>query len=70
MKCWACDKELIWGGDHDIEEDDFEQEHTMITNLSCSNCNAFVEVYHGTRTEAKVHCSSQLIPWPQRGDME
>ena len=20
MKCWHCNKELIWGGDHDIEE--------------------------------------------------
>ena len=21
MKCWHCQKELIWGGDHDIEEE-------------------------------------------------
>ena len=21
MKCWHCNKELIWGGDHDIEEE-------------------------------------------------
>ena len=21
MNCWHCNTELIWGGDHDIEED-------------------------------------------------
>lgn len=44
MKCWACDAELTWGGDHDLEEDD---EHKIITNLSCPQCEAYVEVYHG-----------------------
>jgi hypothetical protein len=55
MKCWVCNEELVWGGDHDIEEDEFfhDNDHTMITNLSCQNCNAFVEVYHGKRNEEK-----------------
>ena len=22
MKCWLCKTELIWGGDHDCEEDE------------------------------------------------
>ena len=44
MKCWACDAELTWGGDHDLEED---YEHKIITNLSCPQCEAYVEVYHG-----------------------
>jgi len=26
MKCWHCDEELIWGGDHDIEEENEEYE--------------------------------------------
>jgi DNA-directed RNA polymerase subunit RPC12/RpoP len=42
MKCWHCNTELIWGGDHDIEEDD---EYCMETNLSCPQCNSFVMVY-------------------------
>ena len=21
MKCWVCNEELVWGGDHDIDED-------------------------------------------------
>ena len=42
MKCWHCDTELIWGGDHDIEDDNH---YDMVTNLSCPNCGAAVEVY-------------------------
>tara|TARA_R100001591_G_scaffold66305_2_gene75662 strand:+ start:55 stop:237 length:183 start_codon:yes stop_codon:yes gene_type:complete len=44
MKCWHCNNELIWGGDHDIEEEDNE-EYSIVTNLSCANCNSYVEVY-------------------------
>ena len=42
MNCWHCLDELIWGGDHDLDdEDDF----TVVTNLSCPNCGVFVLVY-------------------------
>ena len=49
MNCYVCNNELIWGGDHDIEEDEFfhEDNHTIHTNLSCQQCGAYVEVYHG-----------------------
>ena len=48
MKCWVCNEELVWGGDHDLEEDETHfGGHTMITNLSCPKCEAYVEVYHG-----------------------
>jgi len=43
MKCWHCNTELIWGGDHDIDEED--ENYCMVTNLSCPNCESFVEVY-------------------------
>lgn len=43
MKCYHCNSNLIWGADHDIEEEDVE--YAMVTNLSCSECDAFVEVY-------------------------
>tara|TARA_R110001583_G_scaffold48824_1_gene152860 strand:+ start:1204 stop:1521 length:318 start_codon:yes stop_codon:yes gene_type:complete len=45
MKCWHCGSNLIWGGDHDIED---VMEKGIVTNLSCSNekCNTHVEVYH------------------------
>ena len=43
MNCWHCDTKLIWGGDHDCEEDD---PYLFVTNLSCPNCKSFVEVYY------------------------
>ena len=43
MKCWHCDTELIWGGDHDIEHED--EEFCMETNLSCPNCGSLHIVY-------------------------
>ena len=49
MNCWHCGTELIWGGDHDLEENDGKNmgigAYDMVTNLSCPNCSAFVEVY-------------------------
>tara|TARA_R100001086_G_C11804969_1_gene249874 strand:+ start:341 stop:499 length:159 start_codon:yes stop_codon:yes gene_type:complete len=42
MKCWHCNTELIWGGDHNIEED---EDYVMETNLSCPNCGSLVMVY-------------------------
>ena len=42
MNCWNCSTQLIWGGDHDLEED---EDYVMETNLSCPNCGAFVVVY-------------------------
>ena len=51
MNCWVCNEELVWGGDHDLEEDETHfGGNTMITNLSCQNCNAYVEVYHGSKS--------------------
>jgi len=45
MNCWHCNTELIWGGDHDIEEE--EEYYAIQTNLSCPNpqCGAEVLVY-------------------------
>ena len=31
-----CNTELIWGGDHDLEED---IEYDIVTNLSCPKCD-------------------------------
>ena len=44
MKCWHCKKELIWGGDHDTEEEN--KNYDMVTNLSCPKCHCLVDVYH------------------------
>ena len=44
MRCYNCGTELIWGGDHDCEDD---EDHAIVTNLSCPNCDAFHLVYWG-----------------------
>ena len=49
MNCWHCKTELIWGGDHDIEEDC--EEYSIVTNLSCPKCNCHVEVYYPKEKE-------------------
>jgi len=51
MKCWHCNTELIWGGDHDIEEED--EDYEMETNLSCPECHSFVVVYSPKETNTK-----------------
>ena len=52
MNCYHCGTELIWGGDHDCEED---EEHSMVTNLSCQEFEAFVLVYWGKRKKEDKH---------------
>ena len=52
MNCWSCGHERIWGGDENTEwEDNDEEQHMIMTNLSCPNCSAEVIVYHGNRGE-------------------
>tara|TARA_R100000231_G_scaffold18779_1_gene18933 strand:+ start:550 stop:705 length:156 start_codon:yes stop_codon:yes gene_type:complete len=49
MNCWNCKTELIWGGDHSIDEDFnpiLSEEFSIQTNLSCPKCGAYVEFYH------------------------
>ena len=41
MNCWHCKAELIWGGDHDIEDD---TEYSVKTNLTFPKCDSYVEV--------------------------
>jgi hypothetical protein len=47
VNCWHCKTELIWGGDHDID-DEF---YVMVTNLSCPNCESIVDVYYPKEKE-------------------
>ena len=45
MNCWHCNTQLIWGGDHDIDEDE-GMEYDIVTNLTCPKCESYVEGYH------------------------
>jgi hypothetical protein len=53
MNCWHCDTKLTWGGDHDIEEDQtyLFGEYSMVTNLSCPECDSYVLVYYPREEE-------------------
>jgi len=51
MKCWHCETELIWGGDHDIEEEN--DVYSIVSNLSCPNCHSVVEVYYPSENTIK-----------------
>ena len=42
MNCWHCNKELIWGGDHDTEDN---EDYDIVSNLSCPNCHTAVDVW-------------------------
>jgi len=42
MKCWHCRTELIWGGDHDGEDN--EGCAQIETNLHCPHCQSRVYV--------------------------
>ncbi len=48
MNCWHCDTKLTWGGDHDIDEDQtfLFGEYSIVTNLSCPECDSYVLVYY------------------------
>jgi hypothetical protein len=46
--CWWCRGKLIWGGDHDVEDDDF---FDMSSNLTCSDCGAHVIYYRPIEEE-------------------
>ena len=43
MNCWHCDTELIWGGDHDTEDNEY---YDIVSNLSCPKCHTAVDVWH------------------------
>tara|TARA_B100001250_G_C19714796_1_gene750894 strand:+ start:1055 stop:1204 length:150 start_codon:yes stop_codon:yes gene_type:complete len=44
MKCYHCKSKLIWGGDNTFEDYSIEGEG-MVTNLSCSKCPAYYEIF-------------------------
>ena len=44
MKCWHCNTELIWGGDHTFEDYGYDGDG-IVTNLSCPNDDCKTEVF-------------------------
>ena len=57
MNCWHCKAELIWGGDHDVEDDCFlSNEYLIESNLHCPHCGTFVLVYY---PKEPWHCEKE-----------
>ena len=56
MKCWHCQTELIWGGDHDIEEEN--DTYSIVSNLSCPKCYSAVDVYYPNEETQKENAKS------------
>ena len=52
MNCYNCNNELIWGGDHECDEDN--EEYVIETNLSCPTCGSLVMVYYPREKEETV----------------
>ena len=46
MKCWHCNTKLIWGGDFDGEDYGVGDKYLTVSNLSCPNCDTYIEVYY------------------------
>ena len=45
IKCFGCGGDVIWGGDHDVEDD---EEYFIVSNLHCTECGIFYLMYHPT----------------------
>lgn len=44
MKCFICNGEVIWGGDFDNEDYGLEGSG-IVSNYTCSKCQAYYEVF-------------------------
>ena len=43
MKCTNCEKELIWGGDHNSEDYGYDEDG-IVSNYNCNNEECDVEL--------------------------
>ena len=46
MKCWRDGTEMIWGGDHDIDEEEIDSDFLIVSNFRCPRCESTAEFYH------------------------
>ena len=50
MKCYHCGSDVIWGGDHTFEEHGLDGDG-VVSNLSCSKCEAQYLIYLGEKDD-------------------
>ena len=68
MNCWHCGHQLIWGGDHDTEDN---EDYDIVSNLSCPKCHSAVDVWHPSEKlieEYKKHDRSDEVGNPRNTD--
>ena len=56
MKCWHCRGKVIWGGDHTYEDCGVEG-NGIVTNMSCSTCNAEYLIYLGENNDKEKNAN-------------
>ena len=44
MNCFRCGEDMIWGGDHSFEDYCMDGDG-IVSNLSCSECDAYCLFY-------------------------
>ena len=70
MNCWHCGHQLIWGGDHDTEDN---EDYDIVSNLSCPNCHSAVDVWHPSEKlieEYREYDKNKLSDDDPMGDLE
>ena len=43
MRCPKCNVQMIWGGDHDNDDED-DKQYLIMSNFSCPDCGTIVYV--------------------------
>ena len=51
INCYACNTEMIWGGDHDVDDN---EEFSVVSNFTCPKCNSYAEFFHYVCVTPKV----------------
>ena len=53
MNCWRRNTELIWGGDHMVDEvsDELAEVFDIVSNFTCPECQSYVEFYNKKNSE-------------------
>ena len=66
MNCYNCNTELIWGGDNQVAVESRDKGYLLTTNLSCPQCNAYVEVSWGGNKIEDIILSDSKINFNNR----
>jgi ribosomal protein S27AE len=49
MNCWRCGTQMIWGGDHHIDDEVIDSDYLIVSNFQCPRCESIAEFYHSKK---------------------